>query len=245
MISWQERFRKERSEKNNLRQQVLKLEYALTQSTIKCDQLERSAIDLGSGSRSDDNIIKLNKNKKPFNREEEDFIQDLRTRNKALQEEQKKLQNKLKGASLAVKKLKQQLSSLRLRKSSRALPRIGRSTSSSSSRLRSTRDNGPIIVDEEGEYSNGCNLSVGNVDSGSDSETDLKHILNHLQQRLLNADEEVLSLKEENRRLRREDRNGLKDCIDSIPIDSVDKVSVDRCYFNVMSSDKRPEKSLQ
>ncbi len=146
MLSWQDKFRKERIEKNDLLQKVTKLEHALSMSRVNCRQLEAEVKNStrSSSNHNNNNVVVVDKeegqfrntkskSRGSFRKEEEDFIQELRSRNESLQQEQKRLQSRLKGAAIMVKKLKQQLSSLKLR-SANGIHTANSSSSSSSSR---------------------------------------------------------------------------------------------------------------
>ena len=143
---------------------------------------------------------------KKVNREEEDFIRDLRRRNESLQKENKTLQGRLKKASFAVQKYKNQLHSLKCRYSG------SRSTFSTSSTSRSTirRYNSNSSDDEEDKFDlrrrrndGGCKMSV--VDNANDYcneyDEDLNAVLSQLQQRLLDTQNEVDALKNKNEQL--------------------------------------------
>ena len=144
-------------------------------------------------------------NKPIFNREEKDFIHDLQTRNDALQQEQKRLQGKLKAASLTVKKLKQQIQTLKRRSNHKnggygARSNLGNSHGGASdgSIQRSSR------FSTRGSHtgvSTGCRTSIDDDVTYSYDDVDAEHVLGELQRRLIDADDEIRRLKDENRRL--------------------------------------------
>lgn len=150
---------------------------------------------------------------KKVNREEEDFIRDLRRRNELLQKENKTLQGRLKNASFAVQKYKNQLHSLKCRYSG------SRSTFSKSTSSRSTisrRYNNNSSDDEEDKFDNagcgarhrrsdgGCKISVNDVNEiRHEYDEDVNAVLSQLQQRLLDTQNENSELKNKNEQLQR------------------------------------------
>ena len=164
MQTWEDRFRKERSEKNDLMQKVNELDHALRQSRKQSIQSNHE--------------VQSNSTNKKIEREENDFIQVLRTRNDLLQQDQNKLHSRLKAASLTVKKLKQQIQTLK-RRCSRGPPSRNKSI-------------------PKGKKNDGCRQCV-EYDATCDS--DAGHVLNQLQHRLMDANGEIQRLKEENSRL--------------------------------------------
>ena len=124
---------------------------------------------------------------KKVNREEDDFISDLKDRNDLLQRENKALEGKLKNASLTLKKYKQQLFSLKTRYG------IGSSSLSSTSSIKSNA-----------KHSNSKGCRVG-VDSYCDTyqRSDDDNIVEHskVQYRLTKMEETIDSLMKEKKGL--------------------------------------------
>ena len=147
---------------------------------------------------------------KKVNREEEDFISDLRRRNESLQKENKQLQSKLKNASLTVQKYKSQLHGLKCRYS-------GSRNSFVKSTTTSRRYNYDASDDEEQDKNDynenksfckgtrhrhrteGCKVSIDDVsDFRYEYHEDVKVVLSQLQQRLLDTENKVKLLRAEN-----------------------------------------------
>ena len=119
---------------------------------------------------------------KKVNREEENFIQDLKLRNSALQKDNNVMQGKLKNASLTLKKYKQQIQSLKAR--------LGSGPAVRSRRLN--EQNG-----------SGCKISVAtNDDIQQQYDEDVNIVLSKLQQQLLEADNKMNVLQSENEELK-------------------------------------------
>jgi len=97
--SWQDRFRKERSAKNALAQQVKDLNAALV-------QFQKTSLATSTAT---------GKHHNGYTKEETNFIHDLKSRNQALLGENKRLKGKLKCAFFTVQRLKQQVVSFKQR----------------------------------------------------------------------------------------------------------------------------------
>ena len=127
---------------------------------------------------------------KKVDREEEDFIQDLRTRNHVLQKENNSLQGKLKNASSTLKKYKQQLQSMKNRYSKGTLVK---------QQMKGFNEN-----------KNGCKISVDTINTHEPScksgrhqyDEDIHIVLSQLQMRLLESESELNSVREENEKMR-------------------------------------------
>jgi prefoldin subunit 5 len=125
---------------------------------------------------------------KKVNREEDDFIQDLRARNNVLQKEKKTLQGKLKNASLTLKKYKQELQSLK--------SRYGIGNSNRRSLVKRS------MSKESNDVNSGCKMGIDDVDVPCQYDEDVNIVLSQLQERLLETESEINSLREENKHLR-------------------------------------------
>lgn len=119
---------------------------------------------------------------KKVNREEENFIQDLKSRNSVLQKDNNAMQGKLKNASFTLKKYKQQIQSMKAR--------LG-----SGPTVRSRKLN-----EQDGS---GCKMSVAaHDDTHHQYDDDVNIVLSKLQQRLLEADNKMNVLRSENEELK-------------------------------------------
>ena len=119
---------------------------------------------------------------KKVNREEENFIQDLKSRNDVLQKENKAMQGKLKNASLTLKKYKQQIQSMKAR--------LGTGPSVRSKKL----------YEQNG---GGCKMSVTTHDDiHHQYDEDVNIILSKLQEQVLEANNTIDVLRSENEELK-------------------------------------------
>ncbi len=142
-----------------------------------------------------------------LNREENDFLQDLQTRNALLVQEQKRLQIKLKNASRTVKRLKQEVKDLKRRRN-HALS--GVSFHNSVSTRRASRRTSNLSAStcrsstEIFKTTGGCQNKVIEVALLEDDDYDdpgASDVIDQMQQRLLDADDEIMQLRAENERL--------------------------------------------
>ena len=118
---------------------------------------------------------------KKVNKEEEDFIKDLKSRNSALQKDNNSLQSKLKNASLTLQKYKQQLQSLKIRYGT-----------GSSVRNKNSRENESV-----------CKMTVDSTYTSTNQyDEDMKMVLSKLQERLIKSEGRVKFLENENEQLK-------------------------------------------
>ena len=172
---WEANFFTVLQEKEELKRKVVKLSNDLRNVKAKSTRFENTIRQRDRLDKEDSYSTNTRRPRK-FDRDEEDFIEDLKERNFTLQQENRKLEEKLGTVIHVLKKYKQQVQTLKLRHDS-----------GTHVRQRGGRGNGP---------------KVGVSDTSDQFESDVKSVMGQLQQRLVQAEEELRTLEKENKQLK-------------------------------------------
>lgn len=176
LAQWEDKFFGVLQEKEELARRVVKLSNDLRNIKAKSTRFENTIRQKNRLDKEDSHTI--TSRPKKFDRDEKEFIEDLKLRNHNLQKDNKKLEEKLRTVIQVLKKYKRQVQTLKLR-----------------------HDSGPHVR-QRGDRGNGTKIGVS--DSSSEQfESDVKNVMGQLQQRLVHTEEELRNLEKENQKLKR------------------------------------------
>jgi predicted nucleic acid-binding Zn-ribbon protein len=203
LAQWEDKFFSVLQEKEELARRVVNLSNDLRNIKAKSTRFENTIRQKNRLDKEDSHTI--TSRPKKFDRDEKEFIEDLKLRNHNLQQDNKKLEEKLRTVIQVLKKYKQQVQTLKLRHDSG--PHV---------RQRGGRGNGP---------------KIGVSDSSSEQfESDVKNVMGQLQQRLVHTEEELRNLEKENQKLKRYHNESRSD-VHANYNDTNHEVHVSHCYL--------------